>query len=149
VRELADVARIHNLMKALGAEAEDEGAAYLTGGATAVLLGCRATTIAVDLVLVPEHDTLLRAMPWLKDELRVNLELVSPGGFVPLAEGWQDRSLFVARVDGGAAPEGLTARRPSRAEAAQSILRAEPMEVGTLDLRREVGGAHVPGGQRG
>jgi hypothetical protein len=42
VRELADAERIRRFMRALGAEADTDGAAYLGGGATAVLLGWRA-----------------------------------------------------------------------------------------------------------
>jgi hypothetical protein len=97
VRELADAARIHRFMRALGAEADADGAAYLTGGATAVLHGWRPTTVDVDLVLVPERDVLLRALPALKDELRLNVELVSPADFIPVPGGWEDRSIFAAR----------------------------------------------------
>jgi hypothetical protein len=97
VRELADADRIGRLIRALGAEAATEGAAYLTGGATAVLLGWRETTIDVDIVFLPEQDGVLRAIPRLKDELRVNVELVSPADFLPVPEGWEDRSVFVAR----------------------------------------------------
>lgn len=42
---------------------------YLVGGATAVLLGWRPTTIDVDLVMRPEDDTLLRAIAGLKESL--------------------------------------------------------------------------------
>jgi hypothetical protein len=42
MREVADTERIHRLIRSLGAEADEEGAAYFTGGATAVLLGWRA-----------------------------------------------------------------------------------------------------------
>jgi hypothetical protein len=97
VRELADPERIRRLMRGLGAEAEEETTGYFTGGATAVLIGWRATTIDVDLKLVPESDPLLRALPRLKDELRLNVELASPADFVPVPEGWEERSLFVAR----------------------------------------------------
>jgi hypothetical protein len=97
VRALADAERIRRFMRALGAEADRDGAAYLTGGATAVLHGWRATTIDVDVKFIPESDRLLRAVARLKEELRVNVELVSPGDFIPLPEGWESRSLFVAR----------------------------------------------------
>lgn len=97
MRELADADRIRTFLRALGAEADEEGAAYLTGGATAVLLGWRATTIDIDVTFVPEHDRVLRAIPRLKDELRINVELVSPGDFIPVPKGWQDRSIFAAR----------------------------------------------------
>jgi hypothetical protein len=97
VRELADAERIRRLMRALGAAAERDGAAYLTGGATAVLVGWRATTIHVDVVFRPEQDSVLRVLPRLKDELRVNIELVSPSDFLPVPPAWEDRSIFVAR----------------------------------------------------
>ncbi|HYY76529.1 MAG TPA: DUF6036 family nucleotidyltransferase [Gaiellaceae bacterium] len=97
MRELADAELIRSFMRALGAEAREEGAVYLTGGATAVLHGWRATTIDVDVKLVPESDSVLRALPRLKDDFRINVELVSPADFVPVPEGWEDRSIFVAR----------------------------------------------------
>jgi hypothetical protein len=83
-------------MRALGAAADAETTAYLTGGTTAVLYGWRDTTIDVDLVFVPESEGLLRAIPRLKEELRVNVELASPADFIPLPAGWEDRSPFVA-----------------------------------------------------
>jgi hypothetical protein len=84
-------------MRALGAEADADGAAYFTGGATAVLHGWRLTTVDVDLVFVPESDRLLRAIPKLKEELRLNVELASPAHFIPVPGGWEDRSVFEAR----------------------------------------------------
>ena len=96
MREVADGARIRRFLRALGREA-DEGTAYLTGGATAVLVGWRDTTIDVDLKLVPESERTLRALPRLKDELRINVELASPADFIPVPAGWEDRSPFVTR----------------------------------------------------
>ncbi len=84
-------------MRALGAEADREGAVYFTGGTTAVLVGWRESTIDVDLKLVPEIDRLLRLLPSIKEKLRINVELVSPADFIPVPAGWQDRSVFVAR----------------------------------------------------
>ena len=97
MRELADDERIRRFLHALGREAREETVAYLTGGATAVLLGWRASTIDVDLRLVPERDELLRALPLLKDELGINVELASPADFIPVPEGWEDRSVFAFR----------------------------------------------------
>jgi len=85
-------------MAAFGAAAEARARVYLTGGATAVLLGWRPSTIDVDLKLVPEHDALLRAIPALKETLHINVELASPADFIPVAPGWEDRSPFVADV---------------------------------------------------
>jgi hypothetical protein len=97
VRELADAERIQRLMGALGRAADEDGDAYFTGGATAVLVGWRESTIDVDLLFVPEQDVLLRALPALKNELRINVELASPLDFVPVPAGWEDRSIFAAR----------------------------------------------------
>jgi hypothetical protein len=97
VRELADEQRIRRFMHAAGTAARNDGDCYLTGGATAVLLGWRATTVDVDIKLEPEQDEVLRALSSIKDELAVNVELVSPADFIPLPGGWRERSLFVAR----------------------------------------------------
>ncbi|MDQ7843038.1 MAG: DUF6036 family nucleotidyltransferase [Armatimonadota bacterium] len=83
-------------MRALAAEADREGRVYFTGGATAVLLGWRHSTIDVDLRFEPEMDRLLRVLPRLKDELQINIELASPADFIPVAPGWEERSLFIA-----------------------------------------------------
>jgi hypothetical protein len=97
MRELADAERIRRFMRALGRSAEADGACYLTGGTTAVLVGWRDATIDVDIHLVPESEAALRAIPQLKDELQINVELASPADFVPVAPGWESRSLFVTR----------------------------------------------------
>jgi hypothetical protein len=80
-------------LRALDEAAEDEGACYLAGGATAVLLGWRDTTLDVDLMLVPDQDSVLRAIPELKNELAVNVELAGPGDFIPLPAGWEERGI--------------------------------------------------------
>jgi hypothetical protein len=97
MRALADAERIRRFMRALGAEAAEDGAVYLTGGATAVLLGWRASTLDVDILLSPEQESVLRAVPRLKNELDVNVELASPRDFIPVPDGWEDRSIFAAR----------------------------------------------------
>jgi hypothetical protein len=97
MRERADTERIRAFMRAAGAEAAREGVCYLTGGATAVLVGWRATTIDVDVRFDPKQDELMRALPAIKDELGVNVELASPGEFIPLPRGWEDRSISLGR----------------------------------------------------
>lgn len=97
MRELADAARIRRFMQAAGRAAAREGECYFTGGATAVLVGWRATTVDVDIALDPEQDELLRELPRIKDELRINVELASPADFIPVPPGWEDRSMSVGR----------------------------------------------------
>jgi hypothetical protein len=97
VRELVDRARLERFMRSMGRAADRPGRAYLTGGATAVLEGWRSSTIDVDVAFAPETDALLRAVPALKEELRLNVELVSPAHFIPELPGWEARSAFVAQ----------------------------------------------------
>jgi hypothetical protein len=82
-------------MKALGAAAKTPARVYLVGGASAVLLGWRDATIDIDLKIVPESDEILRSLPRLKEQLKINIELASPDDFVPPVPGWQERSKFI------------------------------------------------------
>ena len=84
-------------MRELSRAAREAGRVYFTGGATAVLLGWRESTIDIDIKLVPEADAILRAVPALKELLELNVELAAPDDFVPVQEDWPDRSPFVAQ----------------------------------------------------
>lgn len=97
MRGLADADRLRRFLKELAREAEADAAVYLTGGATAVLLGWRESTIDADILIVPEHDSLYRALPRLKEELQLNVEIASPAHFIPELPGWRERSLFIER----------------------------------------------------
>ncbi len=77
MRQLVDAERVERFMEALAAAAREPCRVYFTGGATAVLMGWRPTTIDLDLRLVPDSDELLRAVPRLKEELSLNVELAS------------------------------------------------------------------------
>ena len=96
MRRLADQDRIHRFMKALAERATRRTSLYFTGGATAVLVGWRASTIDVDILLIPDNDPLLRALPELKEKLEINVELASPAHFIPELPAWRERSLFIA-----------------------------------------------------
>jgi hypothetical protein len=97
VRGLADAERLRRFLRELAREADSEAAVYLTGGATAVLLGWRETTVDADILIVPEQDALYRALPRLKEELHMNVEIASPAHFVPELPGWGERSLLIER----------------------------------------------------
>jgi hypothetical protein len=84
-------------MRRCGEQRGVPGRVYLTGGATAVLLGWRQSTIDVDLKLEAGAEALLRAIAALKEELEINVELASPADFIPELPGWRERSLFIAR----------------------------------------------------
>ena len=97
MRRLAEESRIRSFMRSLGGAAREDARVYFTGGVSAVLMGWRSSTIDVDMTLVPDRDELLRALPGLKDELEINVELASPSHFLPELPGWDARSLFITR----------------------------------------------------
>ncbi len=97
MRRLAEREEIDNFITALGRRATNPARVYFTGGATAVLLGWRASTIDVDIHIVPEDDRLLRALPELKETLQLNVELACPAHFIPELPGWKVRSLFITQ----------------------------------------------------
>jgi hypothetical protein len=98
MRGLADARRLHRFFEELAREAQADADVYVTGGATAVLLGWRESTIDADILMVPEHDSLYRALPRLKEELQLNVEIASPAHFIPELPGWQDRRLLIERL---------------------------------------------------
>lgn len=95
MRAPVDSAKIHELARRLSKLTQADVRIYLTGGATAVLEGWRASTIDVDLRLDPETDELLRELPKLKNELDINIELAAPPDFIPELPGWRERSPLV------------------------------------------------------
>jgi hypothetical protein len=100
MRQRVTAELIHKLMQSLGGATRDRASVYLVGGATAVLLEWRESTIDVDLKIIPESDALLRSIPALKERLQLNLELASPDDFIPPLPGWQERSPFILRAGG-------------------------------------------------
>jgi uncharacterized nucleotidyltransferase DUF6036 len=98
MRRLADAARLRRFLDELARSAEVDTAIYLTGGATAVLLGWRESTLDADLLFVPDSDALFRALPRLKEELQLNVEIASPAHFIPELPAWQARSLPIDRI---------------------------------------------------
>ncbi|MGH2705562.1 MAG: DUF6036 family nucleotidyltransferase [Actinomycetota bacterium] len=96
MRRLTTVDGVRRFMAELGRAAGEPTSVYFTGGVTAILHGWREATIDVDLTIVPESDELLRALPRLKETLRLNVELAAPDHFIPELPGWRERSLFIA-----------------------------------------------------
>ncbi len=84
-------------MKILGREARGSGRIYFTGGASALLIGWRDSTVDIDIRLDPEPPGIFQAIAKIKQILNINIELASPQDFLPPLPGWQDRSQFVAK----------------------------------------------------
>ena len=97
MREAADADRIRRLARELGRFVNSGTRMYLTGGATAVLEGWRASTVDIDVRFDPDSDEALTRIRDLKNELSVNVELASPLDFLPPLPEWQQRSRFLFR----------------------------------------------------
>ena len=98
MRQKVSTEALTRLMNAIGRGSKQAARVYLVGGATAVLLGWRQTTIDVDVKIVPESDEILRKLPQLKEDLALNIKLASPDDFVPALPGWEERSSYITRV---------------------------------------------------
>jgi len=85
-------------MEELAAAARSPGNVYFTGGATALLLGFRETTIDIDLKLEPEPEGVFEAIAVLKNELNLNVELAAPDDFIPADPAWRERSRHIASI---------------------------------------------------
>ena len=95
MREPVTAKNLQAFMEALADASETPSRVFLVGGASAVLLGWRTSTIDIDLKIIPESDEILRSLPQLKERLHVNIELASPDDFIPELPGWQERSRFI------------------------------------------------------
>lgn len=97
MRQKVSAEALERFVKAIGRAGKTSARVYFVGGATAVLQGWRETTIDIDLKLVPEANDILRALPELKEDLQINIELASPDDFIPALPGWEERSSFITR----------------------------------------------------
>ena len=97
MRSNVDSQKIEQLMEALGKEARSSGCIYFTGGASALLIGWRSSTVDIDIRLDPEPSGIFQAIAKLKQELNINIELASPQDFLPPLPGWRDRSVFIGK----------------------------------------------------
>jgi hypothetical protein len=95
MRSNVDPQKIEQLMQALGREARGAGSIYFTGGASALLIGWRSSTVDIDIRLDPEPPGIFQAIAKLKQTLDINIELASPQDFLPPLPGWRDRSVFI------------------------------------------------------
>ncbi|MCX6126255.1 MAG: hypothetical protein NTV34_16100 [Proteobacteria bacterium] len=85
------------LLAYLGNQIQSEGSLYLTGGATAVLIGWRDKTIDVDCKFEPEPKGIFEAIQRAKEKFDINIELASPDHFIPTIPDWDKRSHFIGK----------------------------------------------------
>jgi hypothetical protein len=100
MRARADAAKIRRFMEALGRAVRGPGSVFLTGGATAVLLGWRESTIDVDLKFDPEPAGAFDALRSLKDDLDLNVEIAAPEDFIPIPPERRRSGPFIAEHGG-------------------------------------------------
>ena len=95
MRKEVDAKKLQRFLTELGKAAKGPGRVYLTGGASALLVGWRAVTMDVDLQFNPEPKGIFNAIPELKNMLDINVELAAPDDFVPALPGWKQRSTWI------------------------------------------------------
>lgn len=96
-RRPADEACIRAFLTRLGGATHIPVRLYLVGGATAVLEGWRPSTTDIDLTFEPDVREVYEALPALKEQLQLNIEIAAPSHFLPELPGWRDRSRFVGQ----------------------------------------------------
>lgn len=96
MRQIVTNERLSDFLRQLASSAREPCRIYLIGGACALRHGWRETTIDVDLLVVPDIDSVFRAIPALKNTMSINVELVAPTAFLPELPGWEARSLYIA-----------------------------------------------------
>lgn len=89
--------KLEEFLRRLGQSAQAPGACFITGGASALLIGWRETTIDVDLKFDPEPPGVFDVIPILKRTLSINVELAAPSDFLPPLKEWRERSHFIGR----------------------------------------------------
>jgi hypothetical protein len=98
-REPATRDRIERFLQGLGKRYRGDGRLYLVGGTQMVFAGFRGQTEDIDYTveLEGDHAEFTAAVRSLIRELRISVEPAGPGDFIPLPDGWEERSRFVGR----------------------------------------------------
>lgn len=88
---------VEEFMRSIARQAKSECRVYFTGGATAVLMEWRESTVYIDIKFEPELDEVFRSIADIKENLQINVELAAPSDFIPPLPGWRDRCQFIGR----------------------------------------------------
>ena len=99
-RPPVDRQRIEQFLQRLGERFRKPARVFLVGGTTMVFEGFRAQSLDIDLTFEVEpsdYGALIQTIRDLKDHLGFNVEEISPGDFIPLAAGYRERAVFIAR----------------------------------------------------
>lgn len=97
MRENSNKIRIEKFIDEVGLFVKKPVNVYFTGGATAVMLGIRESTIDIDIKFDPDEIQMYEAIKYLKEKLNMNIELASPSDFIPALPSWKERSIFIVQ----------------------------------------------------
>lgn len=95
MRQLTDKIATEKFLEFLGSNIKGPGKLYLTGGASAVLIGWRDRTVDIDCKFDPEPLGVFEAIQEAKLKLDINVELAAPDHFIPPLPQWMARSKFI------------------------------------------------------
>ena len=95
MRHLATKEQIFNFFTEFSKGVKEPAQVYITGGASSIIKGWRQTSLDIDFIFNPELDHFYRAIPKLKEQLQLNLEIATPYHFIPELPGWRDRSEYI------------------------------------------------------
>lgn len=93
-----DTVRLEAVLREIGALARVPARVYLSGAASAVLVGWRDVAPTIDLRFEPEEESLLRVLPALGLRLWTSIRIAPPTDHLPELPGWRRRSPFVRTV---------------------------------------------------
>ena len=89
--------KTEEVLEYLGQHIKTPGTLYITGEASAVLIGWRDRTVDIDCKFDPEPGGVYEALQQAKEKLDVNIELASPDHFSPPVPDWATRSQYIGR----------------------------------------------------
>lgn len=98
-REPVTKERIERFLGELGRQYRSSGRLYLVGGTQMVHAGFRQQTEDIDYMvqLEDEREDFITTVRSLIRSMNLSVEPVGPGDFIPLPQGWEERSHFVGR----------------------------------------------------
>jgi len=88
------------VLEKLGERYHHPGTVYLVGGASLILLDAKTSSLDIDLkieVSREDYGEFVRCLRGISLEMEIAIEEASPGDFIPLPGGYENRRKFVGR----------------------------------------------------
>ncbi len=90
MRDISGKKQIESFINEIGKQVKVPLKVYFNGGATAVMLGIRESTIDVDLYFEPDEMQMYEVIQKLKERLNMNIELAAPHDFIAALPLWRE-----------------------------------------------------------